>query len=131
MPAEWVPVSVTLLTLALASNASGEPACALITEANCDPFCSNAIRCETGVLALKNATQLVLIAAIAPGPLLGSDPVAGAELAGAELLPGALLAGGEPELLLPQAAKVKTAAASSAAGSADSLVECRLCISRV
>src|SRR5260370_24101878 len=66
-----------------------------------------------------------------PGPLLGSDPVAGAELAGAELLPGAVVAGGEPELLLPQAAKVKTAAASSAAGSADSLVECRLCISRV
>src|SRR5215472_13656553 len=72
------------MTFALASSASGEPACALIIGANSDPFCSSAIRRATGVFALKNATQLAVIAAWAPAPVEGSAPgvLAGPELEG-------------------------------------------------
>jgi hypothetical protein len=73
-------VSVTWVTFADAAVASGEVAWDVITDANCDPFCSSAIRCATGVLALKNFAQLVSIAAVAAAPEVGSDEPVGAEL---------------------------------------------------
>src|ERR1022692_5001650 len=106
--------------------------------ANTDPFCSRSTRRALGVLALKKATQLALIAAIAPAPLDGSeDPVAGAELvaggvagcvAGGELVPG--LEPAVPPLLL-QAVSVSPAANTNVADARLSSRSCRFRIGRV
>jgi hypothetical protein len=72
----------------------------LMTDSNIDPFCSSATRVATGVLALKNFSQLAVIWAAAE--LLGAAlaDVAGADVAGADVLDELA-----PELLLlPQAA---------------------------
>ena len=93
-------VMTTLLTFALAVAARPDPACALMTDANVDPFCSRATRCATGVLALKNFSQLAVIVAAAEPLAAALADVAGADVAGADV-PDELA----PELLLlPQAA---------------------------
>jgi hypothetical protein len=72
-----------LLTDADEVAANGEDASPLIAAAKSDPSCSSCIRRALGVLAVKNATQLALIAAVAPAPLVGSAAADG-ELDGVE-----------------------------------------------
>jgi hypothetical protein len=100
-------VIVTESTLDDTAAASGLDAKALIAVANCEPFCSSCTRLLFGVEELKNAAQLVLIAAIAAAePPLDDEPAAGvpvaadAVVAGAEVAAELLL---ELELLLEQA----------------------------
>src|SRR5450631_3022689 len=102
---------VTLVTFAVAWDASPEPAWPLMTEANTCPFCTRLIRLVTGVLALKKAVQFAAISWAATPPAGAADD--GAELAGAAELDDGLAAG----LLLPllvllllQAARAKPAA---------------------
>jgi hypothetical protein len=64
--------SVTLLTVALAELDSEEPAWLLMMLANVCPFCTSAIFIAAVVLPLKNASQLVVIAVVAPLPEVGS-----------------------------------------------------------
>jgi hypothetical protein len=64
-----------------------------MTDWNCEPSCSRLTRWLTGVLALKNASQLVAIAfVVAVLPAAEDDDVAGADdvAAGADVLAGAL-----------------------------------------
>jgi hypothetical protein len=84
--------TVTALTLEVAEEASDEDAWDLMMEANAEPFCSRLIRLATGVLGLKNATQLALIWATAAG-LLPEGALAAADVGGAapaEVVAGAL-----------------------------------------
>ena len=62
--------------------------CALITEASLSPSCSRARRLDVEVFALKNVAQFFSIAAMAPLPLVGSPPLAGAELGAADEVAG-------------------------------------------
>ena len=103
----WVGDStVTFITFALAELARPEPACVLMIVANTWPFCSSVIRFATGVLPLKNATQLASIADCAAEPPvepvdvdgLGDMVATGLDDEGVEL------AGGVDLPLLPQAA---------------------------
>src|ERR1700759_546872 len=107
-------------------------------EAKVEPFCSRLTRLATGVLGLKNATQLALIwdaSAAEPPPDEGAADVGAAEL-GAELampLPLApLLApadGLEPDdepPLLPQAATVSTSTASAAGAAMENALTGRI-----
>lgn len=103
--AAWLAlVSETLLTDADEVEANGEVDRFLIAVTNTCPSSSSCTRRAFGVLAVKNAIQLALIAAMAPAPLVGSaDEVDGGELAGTELeFDGGgevLCVAGEPELL--------------------------------
>src|SRR5580658_310520 len=100
----FVPVRVTWVTFADAAVASAEPAWDVIIDENCDPFCRRAIRCATGVLALKNFAQLTSIACVAPVPPAGSDDELAEDVGEAEGL--AVLAGllVDVELLHPVSA---------------------------
>jgi hypothetical protein len=69
---EPLEARVTPLTVAVADEARLEPAWLLMTEAKTCPFWSSAIFCAAGVLPLKNAIQLLLIAAMAALPDVGS-----------------------------------------------------------
>ncbi len=85
-----------------------------MTVANCDPSCSSATRWLVGVLALKNASQFLVIAAV---PVLMLEL---AEAAGDEDIGADDVAGGDDEpdvlgLLLPQAATVAVSAARPSA----------------
>jgi hypothetical protein len=96
-------------TFAVAEEASGEPAWALMTGSNWLPFCSSATRREIGVLDRKKAAQLASIAACA---LDGAVPDALAEVGDAA--PDDELGGDDDVPLLPQAATAKPAAAPRA-----------------
>ena len=107
--AAWVAdVSVTFCTVAPAVAPCGFEACALSTEANCEPFSTRPTLVAAGVLPLKNVTQVFLIAASAAAGVLAAEVVAEAVgvgdadgVAGAEVL-AATVALGEvaAELLL-------------------------------
>jgi hypothetical protein len=96
-------------TFAVAEDASGEPAWALMTGSNLLPFCSSATRREIGVLDRKKAAQLASIAACA---LDGAVPDALAEVVGDA--GGDELGCDDDVPLLPQAATAKPAAAPRA-----------------
>src|SRR5215469_6023794 len=84
-----------------------------MTEANCDPSWSNAMRLLSGVLALKNASQLVVIVATAAA--LPGDVVAAGEVAGADDVAGGADVGLFDALgLLPLHAVARTASPASA-----------------
>src|ERR1700752_2157213 len=113
--------TVTFLTLAVARAARLEPDWLLMTEANCAPFCRSATRLLSEVLALKNASQLAVIAAAAPAFAL---PVADAvaDVAGAVVAAEDVPAGadepaelGLPLPLPPQAPRATVSAASAQA----------------
>ena len=70
-----VEITWTLVTLALASEARPWPAWAWMIEVNCEPSCSRATRCETGVLGLKNASQFAVIAFSSAAMLVVEDAV--------------------------------------------------------
>jgi len=82
-----------------------------MTDANCDPSSNNAIRRLTDVLALKKASQLVVMAATAaapPGEVAGDDDVGAGDVGGgADVVLGALG-------LLPPHAVASTASPASA-----------------
>lgn len=112
----WVAeVTATCVTLAVASDARPEPAWVLITDANCEPSCSSAMRLLIGVLALKNASQFVVMAVVvALEPELADgvgELVAGADDVGAEVAGGDELE--ELGLLPPQAATVAASATAA------------------
>jgi hypothetical protein len=90
--AEVAEFTTTAVTLAPAVLASPDPAWALMIAENLSPFCSSEIFFAAPVWPLKNASQLVVICALALPPA-----AAGAELLGAVLLAGGLLAGAEGE----------------------------------
>jgi hypothetical protein len=108
---------VTFRTLAVAREARLEPDWLLMTDANCDPFCSSFTRLLFGVFALKNASQFVVIAATDPAGalalLLGLEVVADAagDVA-ADVVPAGADAP-EVGLLLPQAPRATVSAASA------------------
>jgi hypothetical protein len=110
--------SVTLLTVAVADVDSGEPAWLLMMLAKFDPFCTSAIFIAAGDLPLKNISQLVVIAVVAPLPEVGSGSrdggcaTADGGPAGADACTGA---DGEPvaPLLLVELLQEVTAAASA------------------
>ena len=107
------------MTLAVARAARPEPAWLWMIDWNCDPSCSRLTRLLTGVLALKNASQLVVTAAVvaagAKVEVAGAEELAGA--AGAEDVAGA--DGGLLDvlglLLPPHAAAVAASPASAKA----------------
>ena len=72
-------VLVTDVTDAPALLASCEPACALITAANCGPFCKSTIFVAAGVAPEKKSTHAfetaAVVAASAVPVLLDDDPV--------------------------------------------------------
>jgi len=121
----WVgEVTVTLVTLAVASDARLEPDWLLIPDANVGPSWSSVTRLLSGVLALKKASQFEVIAAIVAALALDDVPAeaAGDEAAGEEVPAGA----DEPAdvgLLPPQAARVTVKAASAHAPSS-----CEMCL---
>ena len=103
-------VSVTASTLEETADASGLAANAVTAAENLSPFSSSCSRLLFGVAELKNASQLVLISAIAaelpPLAAVELEPPAGVAAADDD---GALLvvvAGGELEPPLEQAARV-------------------------
>ena len=74
-----------MVTFEVAEAARPEPAWDLMTEENVCPSWRRLTRLVTGVFGLKNASQLAVIAAVAPELLTGLADVAGAEeLAGAD-----------------------------------------------
>jgi hypothetical protein len=79
-------VTVTPVTLAPSPPASGSLLNESMAEENELPFCSRATRCESGVLALKNFSQFVVICAAAAElpEEAGAEDDAGADEAGAE-----------------------------------------------
>jgi hypothetical protein len=89
-------------------------ACALITEANSEPFCSRLTRWDTGVLEAKNLTQFdAIVAAVPDSPPAGADEVgedAEGEAGGLELPPAP-----EPELPPQPAASTPIPTASTGA----------------
>jgi hypothetical protein len=118
--AALVPEMVTEVTVALADVDRLDPACALMTDAKCWPFCSSEILVAADVLPLKNASQLALIAAIAAAPEVGSGAIedAGADVAGDdgadEVAPGADEVAPEDGVLLLELHAVSPIAAASA-----------------
>jgi hypothetical protein len=81
--ADVAEFTVTPVTLAPIPSASGSLLNESMAEENEGPFCSRATRCESGVLALKNFSQFVVICAAA-AELPEDDDEAGAEDAGAD-----------------------------------------------
>ena len=63
--ADVAEFTVTPVTLAPIPSASGSLLNESMAEENEGPFCSRATRCESGVLALKNFSQFVVICAAA------------------------------------------------------------------
>ncbi len=111
-------VSVTESTLDDTADASGLAENAVIAAANCEPFSNSCTRLAVGVEELKNASQLVLIAATVaaeppPRRTRGGRPAADAVVAGAELAAGVEL---ELELLLLEQAVIAAASARLSAG---------------
>jgi hypothetical protein len=76
--ADVAEFTVTPVTLAPIPPASGSLLNESMAEENELPFCSRATRCESGVLALKNFSQFVVICATA-AELPEDDDEAGAE----------------------------------------------------
>jgi hypothetical protein len=105
-------VTVTETTLDVTADASGLAANALIAAAKVAPFCRYLARWSVGVEELKNASQLVLIAASAEAEPLPAGELA-ALLAGAAVVDVVELGLGEP--LLEQAV-IATASARPSAG---------------
>ncbi|HEY2126591.1 MAG TPA: hypothetical protein VGH77_05335 [Streptosporangiaceae bacterium] len=90
------------MTFADAVDARPDPAWDLMMDAKAAPFCSRATRCATGVFALKNFSQLVVMLAAADPLADALAEVAGADVAGVDALGDELAL--ELLLLLPQAA---------------------------
>jgi hypothetical protein len=105
-------VSSTEITLAETADASGLLANAFTVLANVWPFCSRSTRLLFGVDELKNASQLVLIAASAEAELLPAGELA-ALVAGAA---GVDEVGVELGELLLEQAVIATASARPNAG---------------
>ena len=116
MTLAWVDDSTaTAETVDVAEDASGEPACALMIDANAEPFCSRFTRCVTGVLGLKKVTQFVLIwviAADAAPPGYG-DAVVGAAVVGAAVVGAADVLAEPSGLALPPLLHAVTAATAA------------------
>jgi hypothetical protein len=102
--------TVTESTLDVTADASGLAANALIAVEKVSPFCRYLARWSVGVEELKNASQLVFIAASAEAE---PPPPAAALLAGAA---GVDAAGLELEELLLEQAVIATASARPSAG---------------
>jgi hypothetical protein len=126
----WVgEVTVTLVTLAVASDARLEPDWLLMTDANVGPSWSSVTRLLSGVLALKKASQFAVIAAIVAALALDEVPAeaAGDDEAG-DVAAGEEVPAGDDEpadvgLPPPQAARVTVRAAS-----ADAPSSCEMCL---